>query len=625
MSPGRRRLRNKFNKTGGWGGGSLCSKVLNVQILKVVVKFANKCMEDYVSSIGGKFIKLKSRGNVDRQCSGRKKTKQNIRATDLTEYLAQRTTKNFTATNQEQVYNPKGQSFKLWNKDRIIPFMTTEARAVFLAKLVSAKMNISSKPRPSMKSCNECDFTTNKMPILTKHRALMHAGRKPAETRGRKRKADPAAPAPEAKRTEQGDEQPIVNAIYLQDSQDLSSQMVDSQESGEAAETSSYVFEQGDSQPPLPAEQSNDNASQVREEAAGLNTQDFDLEIQERLDLLENDDEDAEDEAALDDIEYGGDEYEEENDSTATSTTLSLEDYNRLLRAARDSHKELLRQKKEHEAVRCQDQIADLKCERERIRLQALKAEKDRDAEVKRRERAEGMTEATKDEAKAAKSIISDLKARLSVKNQEVDQLRLQAGINGAKMLSLQALQMSPPPPEAPASAARPTAGQAKVGDKAAERKQPKDTRCRFSDRDQMCSRPRCGFFHPRASDHCEVFLQGGACRRQTCMKRHNEAERTRFQQKQMSNARKRTRSDRDSTSNKRRRSSSRRRSPARSLARSPSHSSPQGHRGVSDYSQEARNRSRTRTTGREENFARPDRRAAGRSLGRRPDQPSRK
>ena len=518
------------------------------------------------------------------------------------------------------------------NKE-ISPLMTAEARATFLAKLVAAKMNLENenkmKPgKSSMKTCHECDFNTNSMPILTKHRVLMHAGRRPPQARGRKRKAD-SAPGTQAKRQSEdtassGQTGPTVNAIYLADSQELASQdlLADSQVSQDVADTTLAEEDLADALPPT--QESISGSQRELEMAATEGTQEFDNNIQERLDLLEEDD--GEDEVFDDDNEY---EEEDGAETEASSTVLSNDEVKNLLMAARTSQKGLLKKIKDHEEEKCADKIADLKVERERIRLQLMKTEKDKEVEMRRREKAESVASTTREEVKEAKSIANQLQARLSLKNDEVKQLRMQAGANNAKMLSMQGAMMSPPPQVEKASAARPAAERPSGHGKPAKRP-PKETKCRNSDRDQQCSRPRCGFFHPSASDHCKTFLQGGSCLRQTCMQRHNDKERQRYQQEQRSNTKKRTRNDSGGRSSKRRRSSStrrgsptsRRQSTRRSSPRRSSQqraTSPQSRRDVSDYSSSTASNSAA-------SFSNPGRTAAGRYLSRtKSNQPSRR
>ena len=191
----------------------------------------------------------------------------------------------------------------------------------------------------------------------------------------------------------------------------------------------------------------------------------------------------------------------------------------------------------------------------------------------------------------------------------------MKVGQSGAKILSLTAALENP---LRPASTANPSSQE---GDKSASssnssKRQPKDILCRNSDSDQMCTRPRCSFYHPRKSDHCTTWLNGGGCLRGsagTCMRRHNQAERERYKASQKSNDRKRNRRDQEDDQ-------------ARKRIRSVG--SPQSRREVSNYSARPRYNS-TNLQGdigpSSSSFREPSRRTAGRSPARRPALPSRR
>ena len=527
---------------------------------------------------------------------------------------------------------------------------------MYLSKLITANMNISTKtPKANSKTCHECPFSTNSMHLLTRHRVLMHDGRKsPVATRatvaarGRKRKvlATPTVGGPDPKRQEllkqeekEADPEkfPVVNQIYLNDSQEMAG--LESQQSGDSQNlldeaglplpglnTLSQTSEP--SHPPNTQGDSQEDELLPSGQKDVLNTQEFNNDIEARLDRIDNADEEEEDEVFDDDTEY------EEETQTADKSMTEAE-YKELLQVARTRITTLEREKAEHEKENCSEQIADLNEAIQHAKLQILRGDKDKATLVMQRVKAETAADNCKDEVKSVKGIVNDLKDRLSVKNKEVDELRSKVGLTGAKLLSLQgAMMSSPPPPEVPASTARPTL-QARENnqDRQNRKPPPKEIKCRHSDNDRMCTRPRCGFFHPRATDHCQAYLKGSSCLTQTCKQRHNETERRRYQDSNRSNDRKRNRSDRDSAQNKRRRSGSR---SANSRTNSTSYrtgtsdsrtrtytsdsrtssdsrnNSPQGHREVSDYS---RNR----------DFARPGRRAAGRSPAHKSGLPSRR
>ena len=476
--------------------------------------------------------------------------------------------------------------------------MTTEARAVFLAKLITTKMNINNAPSKTkpVKSCEDCHFSTNNTSLLTRHRNLMHGEAK--STRGRKRKEpETAPPVPAAKRAlPEPAPESIVNSIFLQDSQELPSQepLVDTESQESLLLPSSQHPGLGDSQPSQP-----------------INTQQFDARVEEQLDKLDEADE-ADEINEFREI-FGEDEEEYELEQDNTTTGLTAGEMKQLLAAARDNIEQLQTEKRQHKETKCEEKIAELEGNLEKVKMELLKSQKDKEVEVKRREKVEALDLLARRDIQTARKLAVDLKERLSVKNTEVSELRNKVGITSAKMLSMQGM-MSSPPPETPASAASPSLGDAaKQGDKTnsvtGRRKPPaKEIKCRHSDSDQMCTRSRCSFYHPRPTDHCQVYLAGGACLTQSCMRRHNDTERRKYADKQRSNDRKRNRDDAANTSSKR--------------SRATSQSSPQARREVSDYSRSRANSNRYED---ERNFQRAGRRAAGRSSDRRQAPPSRR
>ena len=117
--------------------------------------------------------------------------------------------------------------------------MSTADRATFLAALVKAKMSLNPTKKKPTKVCDECEFSCNSIGILNRHRDLMHEGRRPPpQQRGRKRKVedhqDPLSQIDNPAKRQEGEEEaklPLVNAVFLQESQGESQQSLQDSES----------------------------------------------------------------------------------------------------------------------------------------------------------------------------------------------------------------------------------------------------------------------------------------------------------------------------------------------------------------------------------------------------------